>query len=179
MPNWCMNNLSIMLREGIKETDAHRATMQTLIAAAEAETFLDTLCPMPKDLVDTTAPSQDLNWYNWRVENWGTKWDVTNSDHYQDDGNTSFNFDSAWAPPTNALDFWSKANPDFLVQLEYWEPGMAFVGCWDSDGTDDCYEYLNYTVENVSEHIPMHLIDTWDLITELDELNYVEEMEAK
>ena len=56
---------------------------------------------------------------------------------------------------------------------------MAFVGCWDSDGTDDCYEYLNYTVENVSEHIPMHLIDTWDLITELDELNYVEEMEAK
>ncbi len=42
-------------------------------------------------------------WYNWRVENWGTKWNAYDVDEVgRSDGpypSVKFKFDTAWAPP--------------------------------------------------------------------------------
>ena len=44
----------------------------------------------------------------------------------------SFAFDSAWAPPTNALAHWLEQNEECQATLSYYEPGCDFMGIWDN-----------------------------------------------
>jgi uncharacterized protein (DUF608 family) len=48
----------------------------------------------------------------------------------------------------------------------YEEGGMAFVGCWDSEGADDHYEYSEFTSDNIRDNIPHYLLDQFDYIEE-------------
>jgi hypothetical protein len=95
------------------------------------------------------------NWYDWRVANWGTKWDVTARDNgdpaVTDDGlGVQFSFCSAWAPP---LEFYNKMQElGFRVDAFYYESGMAFCGRYN-DGSDDYYE-IKGNSDWVDENIP-------------------------
>jgi hypothetical protein len=51
----------------------------------------------------------------------------------------------------------------------YEEPGMVFVGCWDSEGADDYYEYDDLTSENIRDNIPNYLVDEFALDEQLAE----------
>ena len=64
------------------------------------------------------------NWYDWSIENWGTKW---NSYDTERDGN-SFSFYTAWAPCHPVIRALAKKYPD--ARFEYWyeEPGWGFCG---------------------------------------------------
>ena len=77
MPNWCNNTIDL---KGPKNK------INKLWKSANKEGFLQAMYPMPKELEDTTSPArpdgepQPLvdghdNWYDWRVNNWATKWD--------------------------------------------------------------------------------------------------------
>ena len=57
------------------------ANFDKLIEGAKKGNLLDTMYPMPKELVDTTSPSSATdkpqpkvdgfdNWYDWRISNW-------------------------------------------------------------------------------------------------------------
>ena len=77
------------------------------------------------------------NWYDWRVANWGTKWDVGDKDadvgYTEGDTTVGFSFDSAWSPP---IEFYNKMQElGFTVKAYYYEPGMAFCGQY-FDGED-------------------------------------------
>ena len=83
--------------------------------------LLNYFFPMPKALEGTTSPAskntkKEKNtamalhtrygfdcWYDWRVKNWSTKWEITDTygkPEVSNNGKTiSFGFDSAWAPP--------------------------------------------------------------------------------
>ena len=106
MPNWCNNNITIR---------APKKKLDKIVKAAKKGELLNHFLPMPKELDGTTADgSKDKamikktgysDWYSWRVDNWGTKWDI---DVYEgsisrvDDETVQFGFDSAWAPPIDA-----------------------------------------------------------------------------
>ena len=101
---------------------------------------------MPKELEDTEAPSKKSNWYDWRVDNWSTKWDVCEF-HGVERRNydvptisvISFGFDSAWAPPIGAYQKFLDENPNVNIRTTYYEGGCDFMGIWDN-GDDICYE---------------------------------------
>ena len=117
---------------------------------------------MPKELKDTTSPSSSAdkpqpmvdgfdNWYDWRVENWSTKWDVNEFygvdrqplNDSLDESTISFAFSSAWAPPINAYEKFLENNSDCSVRAFYYEGGCDFMGEW-YDGVDDCYAPSDY-----------------------------------
>jgi len=151
MPNWCNNNIII---KGPKNK------LKDIESAVREGQFCNWLSAMPKVLEDTTADGTDKpelkkatgfsDWYDWRVANWGTKWDV---DAYEgsiqtkeellgkDDGKAelSFGFDSAWAPPLDAMADYLEKNDDVSMKLWYYEPGCDFGGLWE-DFNDDCWE---------------------------------------
>lgn len=82
----------------------------------------------------------DQDWYAWRVANWGTKWPISDVYFEQpaDEDSITFDFSTAWAPCVEAFHAWAEADGRVQFSLEYWEPGMGFVGRVDYDG-----EYLS------------------------------------
>ena len=88
MPNWCDNYVEIKgpkkildeIEDIVKEENNDKERKHGL---------LNYLRPMPEKEKD--------NWYQWSVDNWGTKWDVT--EFYgstREDNKISFSFQSAW-----------------------------------------------------------------------------------
>lgn len=74
-----------------------------------------------------------LDWYEWRLEHWGTKWDVGPGDmsgFRLTDESHSFRFDTAWSPPEPWLMYVSelKRYKALTFILSYEEPGMGFGG---------------------------------------------------
>ena len=71
----------------------------------------------------------DDRWYDWRNQNWGTKWDCY---EVQIDEELPYGFevtfDTAWAPPEPVCEAIREKYPDISVQWHYDEPGMEFTG---------------------------------------------------
>ena len=141
MPNWCNNNIEIT---------GPAKTINAVWTAAQVEDsgLLNAIVPMPTELKDTTKGSNGdaVNWYDWAVTNWGTKWDVELEGlEYtdNDDGTATISgyFDSAWAPPIEAYNRFLEANPDFTVTGSYYEMGCDFAGFYDN-GDDEHLENL-------------------------------------
>lgn len=151
MPNWCMNSLKVKGKEAkVKE-----------FADNFEKNGISAFYPTPKELTETDAPAKinDVkkaqenikkygyaDWYDWRVANWGTKWDVDQAIIISEkDGEVTFGFDTAWAPPIKAFDMIASKNPELRFELEYEEPGMGFFGrAVFEDGmfvADDDYEW--------------------------------------
>lgn len=165
MPNWCNNTITIK-----GSVESIRNLWEEACEEANDETgLLNAIMPMPKELHDTTAPSEDGNdWYNWRVNNWGTKWEVSTeglefTDHGDGTATISGWFDSAWAPPIGVYEQFAKDFDSCYLEAFYHEPGMAFVGCWDSEGGDDYYEYADGGAKAIPDYLDEHFGISEDL----------------
>jgi hypothetical protein len=169
MPNWCNNTLEL------QHDDAEMIVRAK--AAFKDGKFLNEFVPVPQDLhivAGSVGPKgspeqnelelkEELNrithgystWYDFCVNEWGTKWDVGGDDYNApiDEGPNKviMSFDSAWAPPTAAMD--KLMDLGFSVRLYYYEPGMCFAGIYSEDG-DDYYDLSNLSSEQTKEELP-------------------------
>ena len=141
MPNWCNNNIDIT---------GPAQKIKALYDAAQAEDggLLNAMVPMPVELKDTVKGSNGdaVNWYDWAVSNWGTKWDVDSEGlEFWDNGDGTASitgyFDSAWAPPIDCYNRFLVDNEDCSITASYYECGMDFGGMYDN-GNDEYLENL-------------------------------------
>ena len=158
MPNWCNNNISITGPNSVIDK------IEKIVKEEKEDNgLLNFFHPMPKQLEGTTSPSSSAdkpqpmvegfdNWYDWRVENWGTKWELCefygvdrqyHSEQNEGESTITFGFDSAWAPPINAYEQFLRDNEDCSLKAWYYEGGCDFMGEWDN-GCDDCYAPSDY-----------------------------------
>ena len=106
-----------------------------------------TLIPMDEALLDNDAHADD-GWYTWRLQNWGTKWDVYESHCTRIDANTlQLTFYTAWSPPMPIYD--KLVDMGFEVNARYLDEGWGYIGEYVS-GDDWCTD----DVESVAEHYP-------------------------
>ena len=71
----------------------------------------------------------DDRWYDWRLQNWDTKWDcydvvVTDDDPDQ----LEVEFNTAWSPPEAICNELREQYPDLSVSWFYDEPGCEIAG---------------------------------------------------
>lgn len=153
MPNWC-NNV-------VKMTAISKDMIDRVVKSAE-DGLLQEFIPCPQELLDTVAGSvgadgspeqqaledqQTINrkkygyptWYEWKIANWSTKWDLTDcTAEVEDEGYAvTLTFDTAWSPPIEA--YAKLEEMGFTIKAYYYEPGMQFAGVWEA-GSDDCYQ---------------------------------------
>ena len=102
MPNWIRNKLFI---HGPSEL-VKQCTLD--ISNDTEQISFEKIHPRPKDIGD--------GWYDWSVENWGTKWDV--SDTFEDD-NGYICFDTAWSTPVELICTLSKQYPILSFEIEF------------------------------------------------------------
>ena len=165
MPNYCNNNIVITGPNSVIDKIEK-------IANGDKGDLLQYFYPMPKALEDTTAPLQKDatkeekakakenlkkygydNWYDWRVENWGTKWDImefyniNRKEIGEDESEISLGFDTAWAPALGAYERFIDENSNCSLKAYYYEPGCDFMGEWDN-GMDSCFEVAKYGLDD-------------------------------
>ena len=165
MPNWCYNSGEILTK-----TEDYAKQIKKSVDRGELMQFID---PMPDALNDTKSaggttitktPLEETNakllqekygasnWYAWRNNNWGIKWDVESvnpaeieqvPDTWSTDGpayRVCVWFDSPWCPPEAAFQKLYDKPEVISVEFNYEEPGMCFRGTW-KNGVDECEEW--------------------------------------
>ena len=165
MPNWCNNYLELEHEDPAMIERAQKAFADARLLAE--------FCPVPeslhivagcvsdeaeqKKLEEDTAKNLEVhgyaNWYDYCVNEWGTKWDVGGEGDQatvHSPNHISMNFDSAWAPPIAAMEKFQDLG--FKVKLIYWESGMCFCGLFDENG-DDYIDYSNMSASELAEEI--------------------------
>jgi hypothetical protein len=138
MPNWASCNLTITgeASELDRFAEAAKGIDEN---GEECALLLQRLVPMPSELEGTSSPEDNPNWYDWRIENWGTKWDcAANSDGGDvqttrlSDNALSYSFLSAWCGPDAAIPTVSAAFPSLRFHLRHSDE------CMDWDHTIIC-----------------------------------------
>jgi hypothetical protein len=72
-----------------------------------------------------------VSWYEWNVENWGTKWDCceVQAAAWEDgDDEWILHFETAWSPPITFLETVSQQYGQLEFHLEYYDEGIMFIG---------------------------------------------------
>ena len=71
----------------------------------------------------------DNRWYDWRVQNWDTKWDAYDVEVVDPDPeNMEITFNTAWSPPESICEALREQYPDVSVSWFYDEPGCEIAG---------------------------------------------------
>jgi len=183
MPNWCNNYLEL-------EHDDPAMITRAKTAFADAK-LLAEFVPVPEDLsivagrvgADEDQKQKDLvaqeevnvakhgyrNWYDFCVNEWGTKWDVGGEGDQatvESPNAIKMNFDSAWSPPIAAMEKFQDLG--FRVKLVYWESGMCYCGLFDENG-DDYLDYTDMSAAEVAESINPEVDECMCIVENLEE----------
>jgi hypothetical protein len=172
MPNWCNNVVEIGHEDPAK--------LKALVEAYNDAKFCSFAIPVPASLNivagrvgDDNDPKQiELeaqeksnlevhgysNWYDFCVNEWGTKWDVGGDgdriELEEGQDNTTLDFDSAWAPPLGV--YQALMEQGFSVRAYFYESGMCFAGIFDENG-EDFYELNDMRSDEVADALPKDL----------------------
>ena len=156
------DSMSILYREGFA-----MHPVDTLSAEPEPASALhpeNDLSDRLSSMLSTRPAAGRTHLPGWKelpqLNNWGTKWDLSdaciNDDNESD--SISFGFSSAWAPPVTAFETWARGQDNVTFQLDYFEPGIGFVGTATYDGEyfDDNYieasdDYAAYKTKTQEE----------------------------
>lgn len=154
MPNWCYNKVTIRAKKEVRDEIqkflkgmhfyrpfSPKADEIMPLESCETIFSFHSVIPQPDDLLDEEDPRRKSNvprmkdndrgmpgWYNWRVENWGTKWDVTQVGFYETKVSMTYEFETAWSPVIPVIQALSEKFPNAYITLTYKEEGMGFGG---------------------------------------------------
>ena len=118
MPNWSYNTLTIT------GDGDELQKFKDAVGDYKEKTALsfDKIVPMPAHIFRGNLSMEDeakygkMNcWYEWSIENWGTKWNAGEVDLQVDNGRKLvYTFNTAWAPPTPVMIEASRQYPKLL-----------------------------------------------------------------
>ena len=138
MPNWCENTLIV--------TGSNDRVKQ----------FMEETCH-EKDNGDKELrfsahfPEPDgVDWWNWRVANWGTKWEGQIYSLTLTENELTIGFSSAWSPPTEWLKKIALIFPELNFELTYMETGVWFAGKCFAQGED--FEHYQGDIQQEDEN---------------------------
>ena len=132
MPNWCDNEVEVTgpPEELMGFAEALKATWTDFgDDSGGSYQLCEGLVPMPEKYVGTVkgSPSIEvkaddgLTWYDWCIENWGTKWGDSHTEALFLEDRVLVNFLTPWGPPAIALLTISKRFPGLTFRVSFEE----------------------------------------------------------
>lgn len=119
MPNYCQNHLSITGPADV----LLRLAEQVLNPDGKTAFCLNSIIPQP-------FFDNDTDWYDWNVENWGTKWEIYDVVDWDwiEPTHLSYAFETAWSPPEPVIEKLAELYPDIEITHTYSEMGAGYAG---------------------------------------------------
>ena len=153
MPNWCSNHISVSHEDP--------AMMAKFIKAAKEENIAETFIPMPSSVETDPDPSVlSRGAYDWRLTNWGTKWDFGIENLTVCEDEAFGNAETAWSPPVEV--YQKLSDLGFTVHAMWHEGGMCFAGIF-TDGECTEYDNIQYTEEYLMNNIDESIVEAFNL----------------
>jgi len=159
MPNWCNNTMEVSGEKNKVELFVQEFTEKWFACIGDYPNIMD---------------ENDDGWYDWRMKNWSTKWNICKNDVIQHkyECNTKecvykVEFDTAWSPPEAFIRHASEKY-NVAIELTYREPGVFFFGVLKYDNGDfvnecefdnflsieqECIEAVFGSIENAIEYL--------------------------
>lgn len=137
MPNYCENEIKMY---GNYKT---RKKLCEFVKSGNNEFDFEKIIPMPADLFEGDLGQEEIeisgerNSSDWRIENWGTKWNSEDA-HVDED---IISFLSAWEPPVPVVLRLSKLFPDITFVYRYFEGGNDFSGLMVINGGESALDF--------------------------------------
>lgn len=161
MPNWCMNTL--VVRGTKKQREEFKTKYCSLIKKEYSDHEVlsldfDKIIPEPrtinecpekyilhnkeearKDCLgwDESDPRKWFNWYRWRLNNWGVKWNCDPYAHKETQTGLWLCFDTAWGPPIGVIRRLIIDNYNLKIKCSFDEPGMDIHGLISYEDFDE------------------------------------------
>jgi len=150
MPNWCRNRVDVY--------SENKTDLQKVLDIFNNKNVFEQIIPEPNwskipfkgelpkkremkapngEVVMTVTEfsdgTQDTRWYDWRLENWDTKWDVHDAEieeeRWENDLESfTAEFQTAWSPPEAICRRLRALFPNVSISWFYDEPGCQFAG---------------------------------------------------
>ena len=159
MPNWCYNRITVYADEDtankiaeIKEIFETKQPFNTLFPQpdwkntplAESDQYQYSFSSKRGEIGELPVESgekfkglhfastgiQDDRWYDWRNQNWGTKWDAYSMeiDESEMPHGLQVEFETAWCPPEEVCNAIREQYDDLSISWFYDEPGCEIAG---------------------------------------------------
>lgn len=132
MPNWVKNILIVDKPEALR-------FMLDKDEDGKTRFNFNKIIPMPEELEDNnwqypdTRTSEQIkelekkygasDWYHWRLRNWGTKWNASQTEVIDD---TCVEFDTAWSSPEPIPQMLSLKFPNTAVSVKYADEDLGY-----------------------------------------------------
>lgn len=174
MPNWCSNNVIVRHEDPEQIAKVVQGYSQGSLFAEFFPCPAELSAPIEigENYNDRVAAQEAVNkekygytsWYDWCINNWGTKWDAGNENDEDldcvDPNKVQLSFDTAWQPP---VAFFEKLTElGFDITAYYLEEGQGFVGKYTNAQGDESF---NFDGSEDLEDIPDDIREFWDLDT--------------
>ena len=111
--------------------------LEKTISGNTAEMQTDEYKAIEKTAVETTGHA---NWYSWRLENWGTKWNAYHTQLNHQDDFLELTFDTAWSCPEPIFQSLSEQFPSLKFKGYALDEGYCF-------GAEININSDNYTID--------------------------------
>lgn len=150
MPNWCTNEISI-------ESDNKALKLRLQKALDLSQDLFCQFIPRPAEF------DEGEKWYQWNIDHWGTKWDVTPINIEWKGRTVKFQIETAWSPP---IKFYQEMESlGYKVDAYYLEEGMAFTGHFHSNN-NELIDYSDFSsADKMEEKLPPWAEEVFGLIT--------------
>ncbi len=136
MPNHTDNRVILSHADSQKIDDIYN------VMNTDDASLLQHIIPMNEALLDGG------DWYEWRLDNWGTKWDIYETHCTRVDANTlSMTFYTAWSPPIPVFD--KLTDMGYEINARYLDEGWMYVGEYV-----DGFDWSTADVESIGEVRP-------------------------
>ena len=122
------------------------------------------------------ANTQDnWDWYTWRCNNWGTKWDANQSNLYKvDNREIILTFQTAWSPPDKWLQKTVKLFPQLSFRLSWFDEDYPTSGLYLYESTNNQFKYFNYYDDEGRNFIKNEFPNSYTMYENFHRINYLE-----
>ena len=142
-------DLICLLKEKAITVSRFDLSLEKISELIEDSSEID-LLKLGKQQVENAQKYGSINWYDWSINNWGTKWNADNYVSLDDD--KVLMFETAWDPAVPVIIEISKQNPKMRFAFLYSDEEIgAHVGyfliqngCIDFEGTFEDYSVDAY-----------------------------------
>ena len=116
MPNWVKNYVTIETKNGKQLDDVIE-----FVHSDERSVDFEKIIPMPNSIFRGDLGNKERetygsdNWYDWSIDNWGTKWNAC----YSDVSGNTLDFETAWSAPHPVIAKLAELFPDVRFVHEF------------------------------------------------------------